>query len=114
MDSLRNIGDHNIFSKIMMGWVEPLFVTKDTDLTLLPVSGSEKPVAVILTNDADAGIFSEYFVLELYNSEGNNAPSLKCEDGAVKIYHVSADSAEVSVTFDEDDAQTPRQAPKRC
>ncbi len=84
-----NYGDHNIFSKLLLGWVSPQFVTKDSEINLKAIS-DEGAKAVIITPNQDATIFSEYYLLELYNDTGNNSNSVECPDGGVRLYHVNA------------------------
>lgn len=88
----HNYGDFNIFSKLLLGWVEPQYVTSDSNITLNAISDSSAK-AVIVTPNKDENIFSEYYLLELYNNEGNNNNSVKCNEGGVRIYHIKADMA---------------------
>ncbi len=85
-----NVGDMNIFTKMLYGWVEPVFVTSDTDIDLYPVTDG-KAKAVIVTDKKDNNIYSEYYILELFTNEQNNWDSAKAENGAVRIYHVDAE-----------------------
>ena len=86
----HNIGDMNIFTKMLYGWVEPVFVTSDTDIDLYSIADS-RAKAVIVTNEKDNNIYSEYYILELFNNEQNNWDSALAENGAVRIYHVDAE-----------------------
>ena len=84
-----NIGDQNIFSKMLLGWAEPVIITSDTELELMPIDQSGTKAYIIKPDDGK-GIFSEYFIIEYYRQKGNNSKSLN-SDGGVKIYHVAAD-----------------------
>lgn len=83
------IGDHNIFSKMMLGWVEPVFITQDTTFDMSCVS-DETAKAYIIAPEFKNGVFSEYFVVEFYKNIDNNKYSVICPNGAVRIYHVDA------------------------
>lgn len=85
----HNYGDYNIFSKMLLGWVVPEVISANKDFTLDAISSSSAK-AVIVTPNENASIFSEYYLLELYNSENNNYNSIQCKDGGVRIYHVNA------------------------
>ena len=91
MDS--NTGDHNIFSKLLLGWAEPVFVTSNTDIDVSAVSGNGAK-AIIVTPE-NKGILSEYYIVEYYKQEKNNIYSPRPykneeKNGAVRIYHVDA------------------------
>lgn len=100
----HNIGDHNIFSKMLLGWVDTVFLTEDTELELYPAI-SEKAQAVIVMPNKDKNIFSDYYILEYYQQKENNINSV-FSDGAVKIYHVDASLDEEGINFLNDNSYT--------
>lgn len=103
----HNMGDHNIFSKLLLGWVEPYIVTESEQVTLELLSSSEAK-AVIVAREDIASIFDEYYVLELYNNTGNNvpipiySPLPETETPLVKIYHVDATLNDSGTDFRND------------
>ena len=98
-------GDHNIFSKMMLGWVEPVFVTQDMTFDVSCVS-DETAKAYIIAPDFKNGVFSEYFVVEFYKNVENNEYSIKCPEGAIRIYHVDATYDSDLKTFIYDNSET--------
>ena len=99
-----NMGEHNIFSKMLLGWVKPVFLTEDTEIDLYPIV-SQKAQAVIVTPNKDKNIFSEYYILEYYQQKENNINSV-ISDGAVKIYHIDASLNEIGTDFLNDNSYT--------
>ena len=108
----HNIGDHNIFSKMLLGWVEPYIVTDTSEVTLELLSSSEAK-AVIVAKEDISSIFEEYYILELYNNSGNNVHSARrwaqepeTDTPLVKIYHVDAALNEDGTDFKYDNYST--------
>jgi M6 family metalloprotease-like protein len=66
MDS--TVGDHNPFSKLLLGWIQPTIVTESMDLTLNPFSSSGD--ALIITDDWNNSLFDEYLIAMYYTSTG--------------------------------------------
>jgi M6 family metalloprotease-like protein len=103
-------GDHNAFSKIMLGWI------KNTDVEVADTSSSKdyaltsieetKNVLLIPINSWDNNFCSEYYLLEYDNETYNNASAafeytnyltdedtiidLQERDGGIRIWHVNA------------------------
>lgn len=61
-------GDHNPFSKLILGWIEPKIVTTDMDLTLLPYISSGQ--AYIITDHWNNTLFDEYIIAMYYTPTG--------------------------------------------
>ncbi len=105
----HNVGDHNIFSKMLLGWVEPYIVTETEEVTLELLSSSEAQ-AVLVAKENISSIFDEYYVLELYNNSGNNVyrerSVPKADAPLVKIYHVDARLNEFGTDFAYDNTAT--------
>lgn len=71
MDS--TIGDHNPYSKLMLGWVTPTYVvtsTTTTPITIKPFESSGDFIMVLL--DYNGTYFSEYLLIDLYTATGLN------------------------------------------
>jgi M6 family metalloprotease-like protein len=66
MDS--TVGDHNPFSKLLLGWIQPKIVTESMDLTLNPFSSSGD--AFIITDDWNGSLFDEYLLAMYYTPTG--------------------------------------------
>ncbi|MFA5283519.1 MAG: hypothetical protein WC366_03335 [Bacilli bacterium] len=65
-----NVGDHNPFSKMALGWITPYVVTDSTSLTIRPTATSGD---VILLNPTwNGSAFDEYILMELYSPDGMN------------------------------------------
>jgi hypothetical protein len=66
MDS--TVGDHNPFSKLLLGWIQPKVVTESMDLILDPFSTSGD--AYIITDDWNGSLFDEYIIAMYYTPTG--------------------------------------------
>ena len=55
-----NVGDHNAYSKMMLGWISPIVMT-DTDTITLSSFGSSGD-AIFIFKDYNGSFFSEYYV----------------------------------------------------
>lgn len=90
------VGDHNCYSKLMMGWVEPIVVTEDKTITLKSFESSGEFIMLFL--DYNGTYFSEYLLIDFYTATGLNELHSKFNDtymysGAkygVRIYHVDS------------------------
>lgn len=100
-----SVGDHTGFSKMMLGWARPYYVTDSCEINIRALSEYGD---LILINDrwnnpevvgkSKKTIFDEYYLIELYSplginyfdaSIGNNKAKLPLLPG-IKIYHVDA------------------------
>lgn len=86
-----NVGDHNPFSKMLLGWVDPYVVRADCTITL--ESFGKSGDCVMICKD-DESPFSEYFIIDYYTPDGLNAfeagySGLFSVEG-VRVYHVNA------------------------
>ena len=93
MDS--NWGDHNAFSKYLLGWIDPIIVSSGTQQVILPPSGTTSSGnAVLIMPDAVPDTFGEFFMVQ-YREPGNGNDPLQGGLGdsskkAVWIWHVDA------------------------
>lgn len=69
MDS--NIGDHHVFSKYLLGWVEPTLITTSTTITLKPFSDTGE-CAIIGAPTYNGTSLSEYITLQYYTPTALN------------------------------------------
>lgn len=97
-----NVGDHNAYSKLILGWIDPTIVTTTQTLNLSSFATSGQTIMVLL--DYDGTYFSEYLLIDFYTATGvnemaaNQNESLLYYDGStgvgakygVRVYHVSS------------------------
>ena len=97
-----NVGDHDAYSKLILGWVDPTVITMTQTVTINAFESSGQFLMVLL--DYDGTYFSEYLLIDLYANTGLNALGAsqqnsllyydsKTKVGAeygVRIYHVSS------------------------
>lgn len=92
-----NVGDHNAFSKIMLGWVKPMVIDANnitSDITIDLESFSKSGDCVVICNGWENSFFDEYYVIDFYTPDGLNSleagyGGLFSENG-IRIYHVDA------------------------
>lgn len=88
-----NVGDHNAFSKILLGWVRPLVVTGKTTTVELE-SFEQSGDCVCIFNKWNGTFFDEFYVIDFFTPTGVNA-FVKGESGlfsksGIRVYHVDA------------------------
>lgn len=91
-----NIGDHDAYSKIMMGWTNATVVNETQTITIKSLQ--EKGDVILIPLSFDNSYFCEYLLIDLYSAQGLN--ELRSEHGStvlyggaeygVRIYHVSS------------------------
>ena len=64
------IGDHNPFSKFALGWIDPIVVIGDSDITLRPFHSSGD--VILINNNWNNTPFDEYIMIEYYTPGGLN------------------------------------------
>lgn len=86
MDGLKY--DHNCFSKMMLGWIEPEIITRSGSYTIEPshISGE---CLMILPPAGSSGPFGEFFLLENRRKSGNDGNPY-FPGGGLVIWHVDA------------------------
>ncbi len=106
-------GDHNVYSKLMLGWITPTVVTSTQELTIS--SSTETGQFIMILLDYDGTYFSEYLLVDLYTATGLNELHAsqsgsflyydvndEYEHGAefgARIYHVSSS---IKTPFNDD------------
>jgi M6 family metalloprotease-like protein len=65
-----NVGDHDPYSKMALGWIDPLVPTDTTTITLRPYETSGD--VILLTPSFSNSPFDEYIVLDFYTATGLN------------------------------------------
>lgn len=97
-----NVGDHNAYSKLILGWVDPIVITTTQTVTINAFESSGQCLMVLL--DYDGTYFSEYLLIDLYANTGLNSLGASQQNSllyydsttkvgaeyGVRIYHVSS------------------------
>ena len=92
----NNIGDHNIFSKLALGWVKPYVVTSDCVITLR--SSAIYPDCILIKNKWNGSAFDEYLLIEYYtpdilndfDSQHSYGSITMMKERGLRVYHVDA------------------------
>ncbi len=90
------VGDHGVYSKIMLGWMDATIVNSTQTITIQPSATSFS--AILIPLNFDNSYFSEYLLIDLYTATGlnelhANMTDTYLYDGAdfgARIYHVSS------------------------
>lgn len=86
------VGDQNVYSKTMLGWLTPQIVTTTQTVTIK--SSQERGDAILIPLNFNNSYFCEYLLIDLYSANGlNELHSDSLYGGAaygVRIYHVSS------------------------
>ncbi len=67
------VGDHNVYSKIMLGWIEPTIVTTTQTITIQSMQASATNNCILIPLNFNNSYFSEYLLIDLYTNDGLNA-----------------------------------------
>lgn len=103
-----NVGDHNIFSKFALGWIEPYVITDEATITLR--TSAKYPDAILIKDTWNGSIFDEYLLIEYYTpTKLNLIDALHPFEGrtmynysGLRIYHVDARLVELAPTLMQD------------
>jgi M6 family metalloprotease-like protein len=82
-----NWGDHNAFSKWLLGWLEPEVYNQDAHQLLLAPSDTIPQAAVLMHGDPVADPYAEYFMVQHRRRQGND---LEIPADGLLIWHVDA------------------------
>lgn len=100
-----NVGDHNIYSKLALGWVKPYVVTDSTSIELK--TSALNPEAILINDSWNGSAFDEYILIEYYTPQGLNEVDSKYNFNGrdkmysyngLRIYHVDARLTELNVS----------------
>ena len=92
-----SLGDHNPFSKALLDWTRPTYVTSSCEITLSSFSSSGQ--FLLLSPNWNGSIYDEYFLVCFYSpfginshdgKRGNNLTSALPYKPGVMVYHVDA------------------------
>jgi M6 family metalloprotease-like protein len=110
-----NILDHDPYSKMMLGWAEPLYyqvpAAQTTTITLKPFEGTNQ--FILLNDNWDHSAMAEYLLFEYYTPTGLNERDsskryiattaqrpLGFTKKGLKVYHVDSRMAKISYDTD--------------
>ena len=95
-----NIGDHNAYSKYLLDWVNPHYVTKKSTFTIKPFESSGDCIIVPTSLQDSKSPLNEYLIIEYYTPTGLNESDSKSNyqgdyplmftENGIKIYHVDS------------------------
>jgi M6 family metalloprotease-like protein len=87
IDIMDGKGDHNCFSKFMLGWIDPVLITDSTQALQLKPSGTSQDAALLLNMFNVNNPYTEFFMVQnrypVGNDTGHSHPGLV-------IWHVDA------------------------
>lgn len=90
MDMMHaNWGDHNCFSKFMLGWLVPTFVSGASQTIALGPSGTNADAVFVMPTLTPGTLFGEFFMAQYRQRGAGNDPPNFPADGLV-IWHVDA------------------------
>ena len=88
------IGDHNAFTKALLGWNTGKLITPKTSITVDLEAFSTNGDYLIIANDFDEnkGILQEYFILEYYTVSGLNEFDKMFTIDGIRVLYVIAET----------------------
>ena len=99
-----NVGSHDPFSRLSLGWAKALVPTESSTFDVKPVESSGE--IVVLSNNYTGSPFDEYIILELYSPNGLNSRDSTYRYGnkypmgpklyGVRVWHVDARLVDVT------------------
>ena len=97
-----NVGDHNAYSKLMLGWITP-YVLTGQDVTLDLQSFAATGECIMICKNWNGSFFDEYYIIDFYTPTGLNEMG-KGESGlfsvnGIRIYHIDATLKDPSECF---------------
>ena len=86
-----NWGDHNAFSKYLLGWIDPVVISSGTHQIILPPSGTtSSDNTVLIMPNAVPDSFGEFFLVQYREPGTGNDPLKTGLNKAVWIWHVDS------------------------
>lgn len=99
-----NWGDHNAFSKFLLGWISPTIVASGITTKTFNPSGSSQDAALIMPN-ATGNLFNQYFIAQ-YRKRGVGNDPLNYPTDGMLIWHVDATLNSSNTDFVYDNSYT--------
>ena len=104
-----NIGDHNAFSKLCVGWIDnPILVNlenkEETIITIDALTKNGDCIIICDNYDESKGMFQDYFLVQLIDMDSklNNNQFPYTSDG-IRIYRVHG---ELEITYEDEKEYT--------
>ncbi|MCR5309212.1 MAG: Ig-like domain-containing protein [Bacilli bacterium] len=104
-----NVGGHDPFSCLVLGWADAYVPYEDCEITLTPFQDSHQVIILSPSFNSSNSPFDEYLLLELYTPTGLNEFDVKnhykekspygVNQTGIRIWHVDARLVEVKNTF---------------
>lgn len=99
-----NVGDHNAYSKMALGWINPYVVTSSCSITLK--TSALYPQAILINDKWNGSAFDEYILIEYYTPKGVNLldsqhafeKSKMYNYSGLRIYHIDARLVKMNYT----------------
>ncbi len=82
-----NWGDHNAFSKWVLGWLTPEIYNQESHELLLPPSDAAPHAAVMMHGDPVTDPYAEYYLVQHRRRQGNDA---NLPNDGLLIWHIDA------------------------
>ena len=85
-----NVGDHDAFSKLLLGWINPIIIETSATVDILPLASSGDVLLII--DEWKGTIFDEYLLVIYYTPEMLNEldKSYIFTEPGILVFHVSA------------------------
>lgn len=91
-----SVGDHTGYSKMLLNWTRPYYVTDNATITIKPFYNNGD--LIIIKNNWNYTAMDEYLLIEFYSPNGLNAydsrvfnnQSYLMSKAGIKVYHVDA------------------------
>ena len=85
-----NTGDHNAFSKWMLGWLTPGIVSEGSQLVSLRPAGTYPDATIVMPRYTTDDPLKEFFLVEARNTSGNDATWFYPASTALQVWHFDA------------------------
>jgi len=95
-----NVGSHDPFSAMALGWVDPYIPDKECEIELKPFQSSHEVILLSNSFNSDVSPFDEYFLLELYTGDNLNKFDIDnkyssispqgSRDTGIRLWHIDA------------------------
>lgn len=88
-----NVGDHNAFSKVILGWTDA-YLMEGTTATITLGSFASTGDCLIIGKDFNGSYFDEYYIIDFYTPDGLNeiekGYSGLFSTSGIRVYHIDA------------------------
>jgi M6 family metalloprotease-like protein len=89
LDIMDSRGDHNCFSKFMLGWITPTVVSSGSRTVSLRASGLFPDALLFMPGAVPGRIFDEFFMVQNRYRSGNDTNLFTGSDGLI-LWHVDS------------------------